>query len=220
MNVVLLGSGGFAREVQEYLLAAGATAPLKLKGYLDVPGHQSLLGDAAHLGEEGSYRPGADECFLLGMADGAKRAEVLARCSGAGWKSLNLIHPTAVVSPRASLGTGNVIGPFVYVGANAVLGDHNVFNCGCSVGHDSTIGSNNVFASNVQLAGYVRIGDANFFGISASVIPRLTIGNGSKVAAGTVVTANVPDACLYFHRDTNKVAFIYPQAAQAQPTPE
>ena len=44
----------------------------------------------------------------------------------------------------------------------------------------------------------------------------MKIGNGSKVQAGTIVAANVPDACLYFHRDTNKVAFIYAKADPAQ----
>lgn len=214
MNLVLLGSGGFAREVQEYAAAAG----LRVAGYLDVPGAESLLGGTPRLGVEAEHRPGADEVFLLGMADAATRAEVLARC--AGWKSVNLIHPTAVISATAKLGTGNVFGPRCYVGGNVVIGDHNVFNFGCSVGHDSVLGSNNVLASNVQLAGYVRLGDGNFFGISASVIPRMKIGTGSKIQAGTTVTANVPDQCLYFHRDTNKVAFIYPPAGAEQANPE
>ncbi|WP_051711621.1 acetyltransferase [Andreprevotia chitinilytica] len=211
-DLILIGNGGFAREVLGYYRAmcdADNRRP-RFKGYLDRRADApNIFFAGSYLGNEAIHLTDPNEVFVLGMADIATRKGIIATYFSVDWQSVNIIHPSATIDSTARLGTGNVIGPHCHIGAAARLGNHNVLNYGCSVGHDSVLGNNNVLASNCQLAGYVSIGSDNFFGISASVIPRTTIGEGNKIQAGTTVTSDVPDHAFYFHRDTNKTAFIF-----------
>lgn len=42
----------------------------------------------------------------------------------------------------------------------------------------------------------IKIGDNCWFGANVSVMPGVTIGNGCVIAAGSVVTKDLPDNCL------------------------
>jgi UDP-N-acetylglucosamine acyltransferase len=78
---------------------------------------------------------------------------------------MNSIHSTAIVDPRAELGTGNVIGPYCVVHGGVTIGDHNRFESHVSVGappekhgffdapgrHGLTIGNSNQFREFVTL---------------------------------------------------------------------
>ena len=42
----------------------------------------------------------------------------------------------------------------------------------------------------------IKVGDNCWFGANVSVMPGVTIGNGCVIAAGSVVTKDIPDNCL------------------------
>lgn len=42
----------------------------------------------------------------------------------------------------------------------------------------------------------ITIGDNCWFGANVTVLPGITIGNGCVIAAGSVVTSNIPDNCV------------------------
>ncbi|MBC7370689.1 MAG: hypothetical protein H7326_03935 [Bdellovibrionaceae bacterium] len=46
----------------------------------------------------------------------------------------NLIHPTAIIDPKAKLGKNNFVGPFCYVGPDVIIGDDNRFEAYVSIG--------------------------------------------------------------------------------------
>lgn len=46
----------------------------------------------------------------------------------------NIVHPTAIIDPKAKIGNDNFIGPFCYVGPNVTIGDGNRFEAYVSVG--------------------------------------------------------------------------------------
>lgn len=215
-KLIILGGGGFAREVYSYFVAMAADSkePVVFKGYLDVgPDGTNPFPSGEFLGHERDHRTQQDEYFVLGMADNERRATILSDYQEMLARGINIVHPSASVDPSAELGQGNVIGPFCHIGANVKLGAHNVLNYGCSVGHDSNIGDNNVFASDVQVAGYVKMGNNNFLGLSAGIIPRVEIGDYNKVQAGTLVTDAIVNRSFCYRRDVNKVAKIFGQTA-------
>ncbi|MFC5676985.1 acyl-ACP--UDP-N- acetylglucosamine O-acyltransferase [Aeromicrobium endophyticum] len=47
---------------------------------------------------------------------------------------MNAIHPSAVVGPEVTMGTGNVIGPFAVLVGRVELGDHNWIGSGVTIG--------------------------------------------------------------------------------------
>ena len=60
------------------------------------------------------------------------------------------------------------------------------------LGHHSEIGLCCTLGPGVNIAGLCRIGQQVYFGIGAIVLDRITIGDGSLVAAGALVTKDVP----------------------------
>lgn len=62
------------------------------------------------------------------------------------------IHPTAIISRKAELGSGVTVGPF------AIIGD------GCVIADNATIASHAVLERNVHLAGNVRVGVGSVLG--------------------------------------------------------
>ena len=69
------------------------------------------------------------------------------------------VHPTAVVSPEATLGEGVSIGPHVVVEAGARVGDRTQLRAGAYVGHGVSLGRDCVIHPNVTILDRCRLGD-------------------------------------------------------------
>lgn len=96
-------------------------------------------------------------------------------------------------------------------GKNITMGKNVFFNTGCSfqdrggisIGDNALIGMNVMISTlshgmtlkdrNTTYASSVTIGDNVWVGSGASILPGVTIGNNSIVAAGAVVSKNVPE---------------------------
>ncbi len=118
------------------------------------------------------------------------------------------IYPTAVVLPGARLGADVVVGAFTFVAAGAVIGDgtriqsHTGVWDGVVLGNDVFVGPGAMF-TNVRKprAAWSRapdwdcthVGDGATIGARATLVAPLTIGRFAMVAAGAVVTKDVPD---------------------------
>lgn len=96
-------------------------------------------------------------------------------------------------------------------GKNISIGKHVFINMGCkfqdqggiSIGDGSLIGHNVVLATlnhaaapedrGSMIPAPIRIGKHVWIGANATILPGITIGDGAIVAAGAVVTKNVPE---------------------------
>jgi UDP-N-acetylglucosamine acyltransferase len=68
---------------------------------------------------------------------------------------MNNIHPTAIVSPKATIGDNNTIGAYTIIHDNVYIGDNNFIDSHAS------IGSNGEIRDCEEFNGFVRIGDNN-----------------------------------------------------------
>lgn len=188
---LFLGRGGQGRVVLDAALAGGRVVAGVFDDHVD-PG---LLGDVPLLGKLDSWRsslkPGVE--FLPAMGSSSERAELAAAVFAGGGRLGNVIHPTAVVSKRATIGDGVFIAAGCVVGPEAVIGDLVLLNANCNVDHDCQIGIAAQLSPGVTLPGGVQIGDSAFIGAGATVLPGKRIGVGAIVGAGSVVTRDVPD---------------------------
>ena len=88
------------------------------------------------------------------------------------------------IDPGASIGGGLYVGHIggVHINPQAVLGKN------CDIAHRVTIG-----ASAMGRQGAPVLGDNVYVGTGATLVGRIRIGNGAKIAANTLVITNVPD---------------------------
>lgn len=105
-----------------------------------------------------------------------------------------LIHPSAVVSPKARIGPGCLIFSMVNVEVHAHLESNvAVFN-NSSVTHEVEIGAHSFLSVGVAMGGGVKIGSRTFIGVNATIVNDINIGNDCVVCAGTFLTDSISDA--------------------------
>lgn len=104
----------------------------------------------------------------------------------------SLVHPTASVSRRSTIGDGTILFQHVSVTAGATIGRMVTMLGGCRINHDDTIGDFATLANNVSVAGGVRIGEDAYLGIGSVLIGGAHLGAGSILGAGSTLIREAP----------------------------
>jgi len=105
---------------------------------------------------------------------------------------VNLIHPTAAIGPRCTLGRGIIACRNVVVTTNVSLGDHVHLNVGSACGHDATIDDGCTFSGYCVAAGHAVLQRGAFLGTHASVMPGVRVGEFATLGAGSVAFREIP----------------------------
>ena len=111
---------------------------------------------------------------------------------------VNILHPTAVISPSARLGAGVFAAPLAVAGPNAEIGDGAILNTSSSVDHDARIGPYAHIAPGAHLSGTVTVGTGAWIGVGTAVRERVAVGDLTIVGAGSVVVRDLPACCVAY----------------------
>jgi acetyltransferase-like isoleucine patch superfamily enzyme len=107
----------------------------------------------------------------------------------ANW--FTLVHPSASVSPSASLGKGVFVGPLASVSSETQIGEFSTLGRNSTIGHHSSIGSFSLVGPGAVIPGNVEVGARTLIGPGAIFVNGLRISQGSLIGAGSVVTKHV-----------------------------
>ena len=183
-GIILIGGGGHAKVVFDALRESDAP----VIGFVDDSAQCALSGVIERLGPiDGVDR---EHPVIVAIGDVATRRRVLGQVDGVRVAG-PVIHPSAVVSPSASLGDGVFIGPGAIVNADARIDAHAIINSGSIVEHDCRVGRNTHIAPGCVLGGGAVVGDDTLVGLGSRVLPGVKIGSGCVVGAGAVLTESV-----------------------------
>ena len=190
--LVIYGTGGHGEVVADAAEAAGHT----LLGFLDDdPQAESPPGRPGHRQgplEEDDPRL-RHAAFIVAIGDNAARRRVQRRLLGEGRTLINVLHPTATISPYASLGRGVFVAAHAVVQAGARVADACLINTAAVVEHHNRLAEAVHLGPGAVLGGGVHVGEATLVGLGARVLPRVAIGRDCIIAAGAVVTRRVLD---------------------------
>ncbi len=81
------------------------------------------------------------------------------------------VHPTAIVAPDATLGTGVHIGPYAVIEPGAIIGDRAAVGAHVYIGHGTRLGADCRLYPHVSIREYTQIGD------------RVVIHNGTVIGS-------------------------------------
>ncbi len=98
-----------------------------------------------------------------------------------------VIHPSARISPLATLGHNVLIMAGAVVTSNAVIGDHVCVLPNTVIHHDVYIGAWSLVGSNVTVAGNARVGENCYIGSGSSIMNGSVLGHGTLVGLGSNV---------------------------------
>lgn len=194
LPLVIIGAGGFGREVLDVFESAQPSSRHRFLGFLDdVEPDLDVLGrrNAPWLGVV-ARMVDLDAEYLIGIGNGEVRRDIDAQLVGAGRASATLVHPAATIASDVELGPGAVITAGARLTTNIRAGRHLQVNLNATIGHDCVIGDYVTLNPGVCISGNVVLEDRAAIGTGANVIPGVRIGAGAIVGAGAVVIRDVP----------------------------
>lgn len=192
IKVAVIGAGGHAKVVIDLLRRGDFDVVASVDPTSD---KRQVNGVPVFGGEESSVlddllRSGVHHAFVA-LGDNGLRERVARRLEGLGFRFVNAIGRSAVISPSAVVGTGCAIMEGSIVNADATIGDFAIMNTNSSLDHDCIVERCVHLAPGVAVAGTVRLGERVFLGAGARVIPGVTICKDTVVGAGAVVISNI-----------------------------
>lgn len=195
-GLVIIGAGGFGREVLDIIEAIGATGvDLRFVGFLDdgEVHHDRLARRAAkHLGRTVDLPLHADR-YVIGIGSSEARQHLARQLDKMGGSPMTLRHPFATVGSDTSIGDGCVLAAGARVTTNIRMGRHCQVHVNATVGHDTTVEDCVTILPGATVGGEVVLGAGVTIGTGANVLNGVTIGSASFVGAGAVVTRDVPE---------------------------
>lgn len=108
-----------------------------------------------------------------------------------------IIHPSALLGRRVTIGKGSVIMPGCVVNNNTTIGDGVIINTMSSVDHDCIISNFCHISPGVHICGLNRIGSHVWICAGVTIINELEICSDCKIAAGCTVTKSITKPGLY-----------------------
>jgi len=130
-----------------------------------------------------------------------------------------MIHNTANIYDTAVIGEGTKVGAFAEIGRNVLIGANCQIGCGAFI-PENTIVKDNVFIGPHVVFTNDKYAPSNgawrsepptvveegvSIGANATILPSLTIGRGSSVGAGSVVTKDVEENSTVIGNPARKV---------------
>ena len=102
-----------------------------------------------------------------------------------------VIHPSACISPLASIGSNVLIMAGVIVTSNAIVGSHTCILPNTVIHHDVALGEWSLVGSNVVIAGHTVIEENCYIGSASNIMNGLHVGSRSLIGFGSNVVKNV-----------------------------
>lgn len=198
--MLIIGAKGFAKEVLEVL---HQNSQLKNVAFFDDV-NQDICGKLYNqfpilktIEEAKYYFKTQSNLFTIGIGNPILRKQLFQKFTKIGG-----IY-TSTISPKATIGNfGNTIeeGCNIMTGTiitnDVLIKKGSLINLNCTIGHDCIIGEFVELSPGVNISGNCTIDNYSNIGTNATVLPKISIGKNVIVAAGAVVTKDVPDNCM------------------------
>jgi sugar O-acyltransferase (sialic acid O-acetyltransferase NeuD family) len=197
-RLLIVGAGGFGRETVEAVRAINVERPTwELLGFLDdnpaLQGHE--LDGIPVLGMLSAVERFPDALLVVTVGrpeNYIARKQIVRRLDLEPTRYATIVHPTAVLPSRTSIGPGTVLLASVVVTTGIRIGAHVVVMPGVVLTHDDEIADFVTLGAGVRLAGGVLVEEGAYVGAGALVRENRTVGRWSLLGMGAVVTNNVP----------------------------
>jgi sugar O-acyltransferase (sialic acid O-acetyltransferase NeuD family) len=197
-HLVVLGAGGFAREMYWHILGT-------------YPGARVVFVD--DVSEETAVTVGVEQVpvvkdwkfddiqgarfeeFVLGIGSPAAKKTLVARALESGLRPApTVVHPRALVQGNdCHIGVGGIIAPGCVLTTNVQFGDYVLLNLNCTVGHDAVLGDYVTCNPGCQISGNVTLGEGVALGTGTAIRDKITIAPGVVTGAQTCIVRDVSE---------------------------
>jgi sugar O-acyltransferase (sialic acid O-acetyltransferase NeuD family) len=197
--IVIFGAGGHARVVIDAVEKQGR---YEILGLLARQPAGLRVGGYAVLGDE-SVLPSLLDGIVGGVVavgDNHVRRQIVQRATqlAGRFQFVAVVHPSAIIGARVSIGGGAVVLAGSVINPDATLGDHCIVNTNSSLDHDSILSEFASLAPHVATGGNVTIGRGSAICIGAKISHGISIGENCVIGAGSTVLEDLPTSVLAY----------------------
>ena len=203
-DIIIIGGGGFAKEV----IWLANDCNRRVRGVLDDNSdtHQSSIQGAIVLGGISSWTEYNDCEFVIAIGSPRTRSKVYNKMIEQGKPNFTtLIHPSVSYSNTVIFGQGVIVCAGTILTVDVNVGDHNILNLNVTVGHECIFDAFVTVAPMAAISGNVSLFECVEVGTAAVVRQGLSIGKGSMLGMGGVLTKNVPELFIFAGNPAKKL---------------
>ena len=153
-SLLIIGYGQYGKVVEELA---------EICGYEKIAALDDTNPDALDKIENFSNYVDQYDDFVVAIGNAKIRKELTEKIRPY-FNLATIVHPTAIISPAASVGAGCIIEPYVVIHRKAHIGDACIINAAAVINHDSIVGSysqlccNSVVPANVSVPEGFKLG--------------------------------------------------------------
>ncbi|MDA0205263.1 MAG: acetyltransferase [Acidobacteria bacterium] len=195
-QLLILGAGRFAEDVADW--AAEIPGVALIGFYQDVRPNGPATIDGLPIFNEAHLRENITSCKFVCAVGSSGRVAFIEKVAAWGAAFATLVHPSARVSKKASLGPGTLVGPLSNIAAHARIGSQVILNRGASIAHHVVIEDYATIGPGAIIAGSASIGRRALIGAGAVVKPGIHVGADATVGIGTVAVHDVKSGSTVF----------------------
>jgi sugar O-acyltransferase (sialic acid O-acetyltransferase NeuD family) len=206
----VFGTGGFARELAWHLMDAEFVSDktiiqndVTVKFLSEIDESFNHINGFEVISEQEFFKSATSgtELFVIAVGENSKRIQLVKKSKDKGLHPIGVISRFARVGYSVILGDGIILCPGVTIMPNVVIGNYFQGHLNSYVAHDCVIGDFVTLLPGAICSGRVEIKNNVTIGAGASIkngsrLKPLTIGEGSIVGIGAVVTKDVPSGCV------------------------
>lgn len=197
-DLVIIGAGGFGRELITYIQEINQVEPTwSFLGFIDDSCTETPEGYPVIGGMDTLLDMDSKPYFVIAIANSRLRESIADRCKQAGLQAATIIHPSCRISTKCTIGEGTILCRECNVNTNVSLGRFCIVNNACSFGHDAIVGDYNSFMSRTMIAGDTTIGNHCYFGLRCTMINSLRVTDQCTFGACSCIVKDAIEPGTY-----------------------
>jgi len=193
MPVIICGTGGHARVLADSLIKSDT----QILGFITADKNQkdSIFGIEV-LGDDSYLKNFSNEEILLINGIGSlpgedRRLRLAKKMRRKGFSFASVVHISAIIGEGVKLEEGVQIMAGTVIQNNVSIGVDTIINTGALIDHDCKIGRDCHIAPGAVFSGGVIVKNGVHFGTGTKVIQNISVGEGSIIAAGSIIFRDV-----------------------------
>lgn len=202
--VIVLGAGGHAKVIIDIL----SQKKINILGMATLNNSKKANYDFKILSDEEVIANfDSEEINLVNglgsLPNDNKRYELSKKYLDFGYKFINIIHTSSIISKSTKILDGAQIMAGVIIGPGCKVGEGTIVNSQSSIDHDCEIENYSHICPGVVCSGNVKIGSFVHISTGVSIINNISIGDNSIIYPGVTLVKDVPKNSIVRSSVTN-----------------
>jgi sugar O-acyltransferase (sialic acid O-acetyltransferase NeuD family) len=197
--MIIIGSGGFAREALCWARDAG----FHPKAFFQ---QEAYNGPTLPIPVITDLSDRRSEKFIVAVGDPATRIRLWGLALGFGLQpNRPIIHPNSTVGDEVEIDLGSIVCPGAIITSNVNIGRGVIINIGATVGHDCYIHDWVTVSPGANISGRCNVYEASYVGTNSAIREGVSVGRAAVLGMGAILTKDIPDGDTWVGNPARKL---------------